>query len=94
MKPAGAGYLLRPAWKAVRPGGRSAVATQELTQDGARKLFLMGFLTCLLNPKVAILCITLLPQFVDPAHGHVGLQGLLLGWPGSRWGSRATRSSS
>lgn len=79
IKLAGAGYLLWLAWKAVRPGGRSAVVTQELAQDGARKLFLMGFLTCLLNPKVAILYISLLPQFVDPARGHVGLQGLLLG---------------
>ncbi|AZS69637.1 lysine transporter LysE [Streptomyces lydicus] len=79
IKLAGAGYLLWLAWKAVRPGGRSAVATQELTQDGTRKLFLMGFLTCLLNPKVAILYISLLPQFVDPERGHVGLQGLLLG---------------
>jgi threonine/homoserine/homoserine lactone efflux protein len=79
IKLAGAGYLLWLAWKAVRPGGRSAFATQELAQDGTRKLFLMGFLTCLLNPKVAILYISLLPQFVDPARGHVGLQGLLLG---------------
>lgn len=79
IKLAGAGYLLRLAWKAVRSGGRSAVAPQELTQDGTRKLFLMGFLTCLLNPKVAILYLSLLPQFVDPERGHVGLQGLLLG---------------
>ncbi|MCK7626267.1 LysE family translocator [Streptomyces sp. RS10V-4] len=79
LKLAGAGYLLWLAWKAVRPGGRSAVAPRELTPDGNGKLFLMGFLTCLLNPKVAILYISLLPQFVDPAGGHVGLQGLLLG---------------
>ncbi|MGW1838280.1 LysE family translocator [Streptomyces sp. NPDC002067] len=79
IKLAGAGYLLRLAWKAVRPGGRSPLATEELTPDGPRKLFLVGFLTCLLNPKVAILYISLLPQFVDPERGHVGVQGLLLG---------------
>ncbi|MFJ9455312.1 LysE family translocator [Kitasatospora sp. NPDC101447] len=79
IKLAGAGYLLWLAWKAVRPGGRSAFTARELTPDGPRKLFLMGFLTCLLNPKVAILYISLLPQFVDPARGHVGVQGLLLG---------------
>ncbi|MEV5375852.1 LysE family translocator [Streptomyces nondiastaticus] len=79
IKLAGAGYLLWLAWKAVRPGGRSAFEAQELAPDGSRKLFLMGFVTCLLNPKVAILYISLLPQFVDPERGHVGLQGLLLG---------------
>ncbi|MFI1972611.1 lysine transporter LysE [Streptomyces cinnamoneus] len=79
IKLAGAGYLLWLAWKAVRPGGRSPFTTHELSPDGSRKLFLMGLLTCLLNPKVAILYISLLPQFVDPARGHVALQGLLLG---------------
>ncbi|CAN3985323.1 LysE family translocator [Kitasatospora purpeofusca] len=79
VKLAGAGYLLWLAWKAVRPGGSSAFAAQELPHDGPRKLFLMGLLTCLLNPKVAILYISLLPQFVDPSRGHVGLQGVVLG---------------
>ncbi|OKI02611.1 lysine transporter LysE [Streptomyces sp. CB02923] len=79
VKLAGAGYLLWLAWKAVRPGGRSSVAPRELVQDGPRKLFLMGLLTCLLNPKVAILYVSLLPQFVDPERGRVGLQGVVLG---------------
>ncbi|GAA2804176.1 LysE family translocator [Kitasatospora sp. CM 4170] len=79
VKLAGAAYLLWLAWKAVRPGGRSPLSPQELTPDGTGKLFLMGLLTCLLNPKVAILYISLLPQFVDPTRGHVGLQGVLLG---------------
>ncbi|MFC9238961.1 LysE family translocator [Streptomyces decoyicus] len=91
---AGAGYLLWLTWKAVRSGGRSAVATQVLTQDGARKLFLMGFLTCLLNPEVAILHISLLRQFVDPERGHVGLQGMLLGLTQIAVGLGATRASS
>ncbi|GAB3890726.1 hypothetical protein GCM10027612_35410 [Microbispora bryophytorum subsp. camponoti] len=39
----------------------------------------MGLLTCLLNPKLAILYVSLLPQFVDPARGHVAEQSLLLG---------------
>ncbi|WP_371503263.1 LysE family translocator [Kitasatospora sp. NBC_00374] len=79
LKVAGAGYLLWLAWKAVRPSGRSVFATRELAPDRPRRLFLMGLLTCLLNPKLAILYVSLLPQFVDPQRGHVALQSLVLG---------------
>jgi len=79
LKLAGAAYLLWLAWNALRPGGTSVFATQELEPDRPRKLFGMGLLTCLLNPKIAILYISLLPQFLDPSRGHLGLQSLILG---------------
>jgi threonine/homoserine/homoserine lactone efflux protein len=79
LKLAGAAYLLWLAWQAFRPGGTSVFATQELEPDRPRKLFGMGLLTCLLNPKIAILYISLLPQFLDPSLGHLGLQSLILG---------------
>jgi threonine/homoserine/homoserine lactone efflux protein len=79
LKLAGAAYLLWLAWNALRPGGASVFATQELEPDRPRKLFGMGLLTCLLNPKIAILYISLLPQFLDPSRGHLGLQSLILG---------------
>jgi threonine/homoserine/homoserine lactone efflux protein len=79
LKLAGAAYLLWLAWNALRPGGASVFATQELEPDRPRKLFGMGLLTCLLNPKIAILYISLLPQFLDPSRGHLGLQSLMLG---------------
>ncbi|MFE6049395.1 LysE family translocator [Kitasatospora sp. NPDC056446] len=79
VKLAGAGYLLWLAWKAVRPGGPSVFAQRELVPDPPRKLFTIGLLTCLLNPKIAILYMSLLPQFVDPSRGHIALQSLLLG---------------
>jgi threonine/homoserine/homoserine lactone efflux protein len=79
IKLAGAAYLLWLAWKAVRPRGESAFAPRALPVDAPRRLFTMGLVTNLLNPKIAILYVSLLPQFVDPARGHVAEQTFLLG---------------
>jgi threonine/homoserine/homoserine lactone efflux protein len=76
---AGALYLLWLAWQAVRPGGRSPFEVRSLPKDSSRKLFLMGFLTNLLNPKAAVLYLSLLPQFIEPANGSVLGQALALG---------------
>src|SRR6202790_2998131 len=51
---AGAAYLLWLAWQALKPNGRSPFQVKKLSVDGPRKLFAMGFLTNLLNPKIAI----------------------------------------
>lgn len=75
----GAAYLLYLAWQALRPGGRSPFQVRELVPDGPRKLFAMGFLTSLLNPKIAMFYLALLPQFIDPAAGNVLTQSLVLG---------------
>ncbi|MER7465345.1 LysE family translocator [Streptomyces sp. NPDC097981] len=79
IKLTGAAYLLWLAWQAVKPGGTAVFSPQELPPDPPRKLVTMGFLTCLLNPKIAIMYISLLPQFVVPDRGHVAEQSLLLG---------------
>jgi threonine/homoserine/homoserine lactone efflux protein len=75
----GAAYLLYLAWQAVKPGGRSPFQVADLPRDTPRKLFAMGFVTNVLNPKIAIMYLSLLPQFVDPAAGHVLAQSLTLG---------------
>jgi threonine/homoserine/homoserine lactone efflux protein len=79
LRLAGAAYLLYLAWQAVRPGGRSPFQVRDLPRDGLRRLFLMGLVTNLLNPKIAVLYLSLLPQFVDPAKGSVLGQSLALG---------------
>jgi threonine/homoserine/homoserine lactone efflux protein len=75
----GALYLLWLAWQAVRPGGRSPFQVRQLPKDSARKLFMMGLMTNLLNPKVAVMYLSLLPQFISPEHGSVLTQLLTLG---------------
>lgn len=79
IKILGALYLLWLAWNAVKPNGVSAFQTIELKPDSPTKLFLMGFLTNLLNPKIAIMYLSLLPQFIQPNHGSVFIQSMTLG---------------
>ncbi|GJE18166.1 LysE family translocator [Methylobacterium marchantiae] len=75
----GALYLGYLAWQALKPGGRSPFEVRALAPDGKAKLFAMGFLTNLLNPKIAMLYLALLPQFVAPEGGGILGQTLLLG---------------
>ncbi|NZA25883.1 LysE family translocator [Luteimonas sp. SJ-92] len=83
LRLAGAAYLLYLAWQMLRPGGRSpfhaGVQARALPKDSPRRLFAMGLVTNLLNPKAAVLYLSLLPQFIDPGQGNVLGQSLLLG---------------
>lgn len=79
LKWAGAAYLLYLAWQAVRPGARSPFEARDLPEDPPRKLFLMGFLTNVLNPKIAVFYLSIFPQFVSPERGSVFAQSLILG---------------
>ena len=73
------GFGVYLAVQALRPGGTNAFAPVALEVDPARRLFVMGLVTNLLNPKIAALYIALLPQFIDPARGSVAGQSLALG---------------
>ncbi|WP_280463493.1 LysE family translocator [Nocardia carnea] len=79
LKIAGAGYLLLLAWQTLRPGGTSVFAPADLPRDRAGRLFTMGLVTNLLNPKIAVMYLALIPQFVAPSAGPVWLQSLCLG---------------
>ena len=76
---AGAAYLLHLAVKAFRD--RAVPVEEDGGGQGAgrRRAFWQGAVTNLLNPKVILFNISFLPQFVDPALGHVREQFLLLG---------------
>jgi len=73
---AGAAYLAWLAWQTWRstppPGERAE------TPAGHWRLWRDGVATGVLNPKVALFQLALFPQFVDPAHGSVLAQGLVL----------------
>ena len=76
---AGAAYLVWLAWDSVRAGSGGLFAPRTLPAASPGKLFRMGLLTSILNPKVALFYLALFPQFVDPARGGVLVQSLLLG---------------
>jgi threonine/homoserine/homoserine lactone efflux protein len=79
---AGAAYLLWLAWDAVRPAPDAAgglYAPSRLAAASPRKLYRMGVLTSILNPKVALFYLALFPQFVEPSRGSVLAQSLVLG---------------
>jgi threonine/homoserine/homoserine lactone efflux protein len=75
---AGVIYLLWLAWQTVKPGGRSPFQVRDLPPDSPGRLFAMGVVTNLLNPKVAVMYLSLLPQFISPEHGSVLIQSLWL----------------
>ena len=70
VKLAGAVYLValgaQSLRRALRPVAEPALDTAgSVARDGGRA-FLQGFLSNLLNPKVAVFYLTLLPQFIRP----------------------------
>ncbi|MFC6286967.1 LysE family translocator [Nocardioides sp. GCM10027113] len=79
VKVAGALYLGWLAWGMLRPGGSAPFEARELPPHSHRRLFAMGLVTNLLNPKIALMYAALIPQFVSPADGSTVLQLLQLG---------------
>ncbi|SMX46289.1 LysE family translocator [Actibacterium lipolyticum] len=73
---AGAAYLAWLAVKAWRAEGGLAEGQGAQTPLSAMR---RGFLTNVLNPKVALFVLAFLPQFADPALGPVWQQILLFG---------------
>ncbi|VFR26872.1 Putative threonine efflux protein [plant metagenome] len=75
----GAAYLLWLAWQSVKPGGQPLFAARALPLDPPAKLFRMGFLTNVLNPKVALFYLSFFPQFLHPERGSILWQSVSLG---------------
>lgn len=80
LKWSGALYLVYLAFQALKPNGKNIFEVEQSIQiDSPRKLFSIGFLTNILNPKVAVFYLSLFPQFIKPNHGSILVQSLTLG---------------
>jgi threonine/homoserine/homoserine lactone efflux protein len=79
FKAAGTLYIAYLAFRALRPGGTGLFEPRKLPRDSNWRLYRMGLITNLLNPKAAILYLALIPEFIRPAAGHVTAQGFVLG---------------
>ena len=81
VKFAGAGYLAYLGVRTIRDSLRPA-ADPEVTAAPARSLraaFTQGFLSNVLNPKVALFYLTFLPQFITPGDNVLAKSLLLAG---------------
>ncbi len=77
----GAAYLVWLGVRTILAARRNAGAPGMLdaTRTGTARAFREGVLVEALNPKTAAFFLALLPQFVDPARGHVATQFAALG---------------
>jgi len=80
LKMLGVLYLLYLAFEAVKPNGKNIFESRtDLPIDKPKKLFTVGFLTNVLNPKVAVFYLSFFPQFIKPEYGSIMVQSLQLG---------------
>jgi len=86
LRYAGAAYLAWLGLQAVRSWWVNRRATHDGMADAREQqhgtvltVFRQGLITNILNPKVVVFYLALLPQFVSVDLGHVGLQIFLLG---------------
>jgi threonine/homoserine/homoserine lactone efflux protein len=80
VKLAGAAYLVYLGLRLVMTREAQLAAPAAAAAGAApRSAFVQGIATNLLNPKVALFFLALLPQFIDPASAHKTLAFLALG---------------
>ena len=80
VKLVGAAYVVFLGVQAVRHRRTLARVLDAATAPrGTRRILREGYVVGITNPKAAVFMAAVLPQFTDPARGHVPIQLLLLG---------------
>lgn len=84
VKYVGSAYLIYLGVRILLGSDRAASGTPQVAAamqpaNSASSPFVQGFITNVLNPKVALFVLAFLPQFVEPARGNVGWQIAELG---------------
>jgi len=75
----GIGYLLYLAYNSIKSENRIFDADKNLKSDKPLKLFNIGLMTNVLNPKMAIFYLSFFPQFIKPENGSILSQSFQLG---------------
>ncbi|MDO5972042.1 LysE family translocator [Flavivirga aquimarina] len=75
----GVGYLLYLAYNTVTSKNKIFDADNNLKSDKPLKLFNIGLLTNVLNPKMAVFYLSFFPQFIKPEYGSIFSQSFQLG---------------
>ena len=79
VKIAGAVYLVYVGAGLIRSSGNRSETALDVVPAALRKVFVQGFLTNVLNPKVALFFLAFLPQFVSADSPSKPLAFLFLG---------------
>jgi threonine/homoserine/homoserine lactone efflux protein len=76
VKYAGAAYLVWLGVRMIRSRNVEMTAAPAAPSHGALR---QGVFTEILNPKTALFFLSFIPQFIQPEHGHIFLQLVVLG---------------
>lgn len=79
IKLVGAGYLLYVGISLVRSTSPASGSQVAVAPTLLRTVFLQGFLTNVLNPKVALFFLAFVPQFIEPSAPNKALAFVFLG---------------
>ncbi|MCK0068141.1 LysE family translocator [Kordiimonas laminariae] len=80
IKYIGAAYLLYIAISMLRTSGENTETERKFSTSVVYgRIFRQGFLTNILNPKIALFFLAFMPQFIDPAVEDKALSFIILG---------------